>query len=111
MKTVYNINLMIEAEVMIKMSRTHILEGTWEELKLHEKELAGKRFRLVPVLPEPARAASGAGRAKGGAVKSGSQPLRHLSGMGKFAGLIPSSQEFIREKQEEIELEERKIRG
>jgi hypothetical protein len=30
--------------------------------------------------------------------------------MGKFAGILPSSEEFIRQKQEEIELEERKFR-
>jgi len=32
---------------------------------------------------------------------------RKLTGMGKFAGILPSSEEFIRQKQEEIELEER----
>ena len=39
------------------MAQSQVLEGTWEELKLHEQELAGKRFRLVPVPPEPVTAA------------------------------------------------------
>lgn len=34
------------------MANPQVLEGTWEELKLHEKELSGKRFRLVPLASE-----------------------------------------------------------
>lgn len=29
----------------------HIIEGTWEEILLHENELTGKRLRLI-VLPD-----------------------------------------------------------
>lgn len=32
------------------MAQIGTLEGTWEELKRHEGELAGRRFRLVPLL-------------------------------------------------------------
>ena len=92
------------------MAQPQVLEGTWEELKLHEEELTGKRFRLVPVPSELAKAASKAG--KPGQIppqKSQTTP-RQLTGMGKFAGIIPGSEEFLRQKQEEIELEERKFR-
>ena len=86
-----------------------VLEGTWEELKQHDQELAGKRIRLVPVPPEPERAASNA--RKPGHSSSGETPIepRQLTGMGKFAGIIPCSEEFMRQKQEEIELEEKKF--
>jgi len=78
------------------MANPQVLEGTWEELKLHDKELSGKRFRLVPLTSEPTQ-------------EPGTQGPRQLTGMGKFAGILPSSEEFMRQKQEEIELEERKF--
>lgn len=36
------------------MAQPQILEGTWEEIKSHERELAGKHLRLI-VLPNEAR--------------------------------------------------------
>ena len=87
-----------------------VLEGTWEELKSHDEELAGKRFRLILVLPEIDDVASKVSKSKRRAArKPGDHTPRQLTGMGKFAGIIPSSQEFMRQKQEEIELEERKF--
>jgi hypothetical protein len=91
------------------MAQIGVLEGTWEEIKLHDRELSGKRFRLVPVPPEPAKpiAAHRKGGQRSRAEKRTSP--RQLTGMGKFAEIIPSSEEFMRQKQEEIELEERNL--
>lgn len=94
------------------MAQPPILEGTWEELKRHEKELAGKRFRLVPLPPQPEETSAKARPTRrNSAQKPGSPAKRKLSGMGKFAGILPTSEEFMRQKQEDIELEERKFRG
>jgi hypothetical protein len=30
-----------------------IIEGTWEEIKQHDAELAGRRFRLIPLAATP----------------------------------------------------------
>ena len=94
------------------MAKPPILEGTWEELKLHDAELSGKRYRLVPLPSETVKTTTRASKSKRStAPKPGAQAPRQLTGMGKFAGIIPSSEEFIRQKQEEIKLEERKFRG
>ena len=89
------------------MAQPRVLEGTWEEIKLHEAELAGRRFRLVPVPPVTDIAPPKASDSE--QVDLGTTRIirRELIGMGKFAGIIPSSDEFIRQKQEEIELEDR----
>ena len=90
------------------MATPQVFEGTWEELKLHDEELSGKRFRLVPLSTESYKTASNGSKSKSSASqKPMSQTPRQLTGMGKFAGIIPSSEEFMRHKQEEIELEER----
>jgi hypothetical protein len=94
------------------MANAQVLEGTWEELKLHDKELSGKRFRLILLSSEPDTTVSKASKAQQEAVQEpAAKKPRQLTGMGKFAGIIPSSEEFMRRKQEEIELEERKLRG
>ena len=92
------------------MANPQVLEGTWEELKLHEKELSGKRFRLVPLASEAETTAFKASNSQMETVQVPDAKVpRQLTGMGKFAGIIPSSEEFMRRKQEEIELEERKF--
>lgn len=94
------------------MANAQVLEGTWEELKLHDKELSGKRFRLILLSPEPETTASQASKSqKEAAQEPNSKAPRQLTGMGKFAGVIPSSEEFMRQKQLEIDLEERKLQG
>lgn len=40
------------------MANTQVLEGMWEELKLHDKELSGKRFRLILLTSEPEKTPS-----------------------------------------------------
>ena len=91
------------------MAQPEVLEGTWEELKLHEPELIGRRFRLVPLPPPPDIEPTKAGESRQNASQQTFRTPRQLTGMGKFAGIIPSSEEFIRQKQEEIDLEERKL--
>ncbi len=94
------------------MAQPQVLEGTWEEIKLHDEELSGKRFRLVPVASEPTHIASNGSKTKKHTAQEATiKAPRQLTGMGKFAGILPSSEEFMRQKQEEIELEERKLRG
>lgn len=83
------------------MVGSHVLEGTWEELKLHDAELSGKRFRLVPLPSEPEKTAQ----------EAEVNVPRQLTGLGKFAGILPSSEVFMRQKQEELALEERKLGG
>ncbi|HZO91110.1 MAG TPA: hypothetical protein VFB38_22480 [Chthonomonadaceae bacterium] len=56
----------------------------------------------------PEKTASHA-KSKQNAAQEPAQARRQLIGMGKFAGILPSSEEFMRRKQEEIELEERKF--
>jgi hypothetical protein len=93
------------------MARPQVLEGTWEELKLHEEELSGKRFRLIPLPPEVEPTPSKARKPRENKSQRHSpQAPRRVTGMGKFAGIL-SSEEFLRQKQEDIELEERKFRG
>ncbi len=90
------------------MTRLHVLEGTWEERKLHEKELAGTRFRPVPLLSERERPASIRSKSKKITDRDpGNKAIRQLTGMVKFACIIPRSEDFMRQKQEVIELDER----
>lgn len=94
------------------MAKAQVLEGTWEELKLHDKELSGKRIRLILLAPESESTASNESSAQKVAPQEpDAKRPRQLTGMGKFAGIIPSSEEFMRQKQEELELEERKFQG
>ncbi len=92
------------------MSNLQVLEGTWEELKLNEKELSGRRFRLIPLPMERKKTPP---QAESLQIPPSHEPeakeMRPLTGMGKFAGLLPSSEEFMHQKQAEIELEDRKF--
>ena len=89
------------------MARSPILEGTWEELKLHDHELRGKRFRLVPVAPllsisKPETVKSVPDGSETKVVKP-----RKLMGRGMLADLGLTTEEYMRNKHEEIALEER----
>ncbi len=82
-----------------------VIEGTWEEIKRRESELVGRYLR-VTIRPEnltqrkPAKT-----NAK---PKIETQPKK-LVGFGAFADSLPSTEEYMREKQTEIELEERNL--
>jgi len=98
--------IMVEtvSEVII-VAQIQVLEGTWEEIKLHDRELSGRRFRLV-AMPQEQPKHDFQQRSRGQSSKRESQASpRQLTEMGKFAGIIPSSEEFMRQKQDEIDLE------
>lgn len=73
-----------------------VLEGTWEEIKTHEAELAGKRLRVVICPPEQANAEE-------------MKPPKRVSALGKYAGVL-NSEEFMRRKHEETLLEDKPLR-
>ena len=81
----------------------HVIEGTWEEIKRHESELAGRLLR-VTIIPE--KAITGESSAPPQEAPS-IAPTRRVSAMGKYAGIL-SSEDFMRRKQEEIDLEDRR---
>ncbi len=75
-----------------------ILEGTWEEVSQRSEELSGRRVRVTVLddvtMPSPNEARTeGKGRA-----------------FGKYAHVPGTSEDFVREKQEEIDREDRRSR-
>ena len=89
-----------------------VLEGTWEELKLHDKELSGKRFRLVPLEAEAEEAISSTMEfQRTNSPETDDMEPTYLTGMGKFAGILPGSEAFVRQNQEELDFEEKKFQG
>lgn len=91
------------------MTQPQIYEGTLEEIaeQLRSAKLTG-RFRAF-LTPEPTRRVSiGEGKAGQEATQEAGQ--KRPSILGKYAGRIPSSDEFIREKQQEITREDRLLR-
>lgn len=79
----------------------YVIEGTWEEIKRHEAEFVGQRLRVTI---SPIEKAS---------VQTESKPLqksaRRVSARGKYAGILSSSENFMRRKQEDIAREDRSI--
>ena len=77
------------------MSGHAIFEDTWEQVKLFDQSLAGRRVKIqVEALPSTPQ-------------KSVKSSERQLEGYGKFKGLIGGTQAFLSEKHREIELEEK----
>jgi hypothetical protein len=80
----------------------HIIEGTWEEIKCREAELTGRHMRVI-LTPEnhvrrkPSEMHQGA---------TANARTHRVSAMGKYAGRL-NSEDFMRQKQEEIEIEDR----
>ena len=79
-----------------------VIEGTWEEIERHKAELVGRQLR-VTIKPETSLAHRSAAPAK--KPTTSAQP-GSVSAMGKYSGIL-SSEDFLREKQEEIDLEDR----
>ena len=80
----------------------YVLEGTWEEIKQHERELSGQNVRVIVKSEAPASHT----------IRSNSliqEAPRRISAMGKYAGVL-SSEEFLLHKKEDIALEDRSIR-
>jgi len=71
-----------------------ISEGTWDEIREHAKSQSGWRLRVE--VPGPATTAAEPADKRG-------QP----TGFGRFAGLL-GSEDVIRNKREDLELEERR---
>jgi hypothetical protein len=79
----------------------HVIEGTWEEIKRHEAELAGRHVRLTitPRKTKPSKSSVPA--------KAVAKP-KELHGYGMFAGLL-STEDYFREKREDTIREDRSI--
>lgn len=71
----------------------HIIEGTWEEIERHKAEMIGRHLR-VTIMPEISAADS-------------VRPATRFSALGKYAFVGGGSDEFAKEKQAEIEIEDR----
>jgi hypothetical protein len=71
----------------------HVLEGTWEEIERHKGELAGRRLRVIiqPEKPAVDRTA----------------PSERPSALGKYVYVVGGSEEFAKEKQAEIDREDK----
>ena len=81
-----------------------VLEGTWEEIALYAEELKGQRVRLTIVTDGDGDKSE----LDANAPQAQSKGQVRQSAMGKYAGVLPSSEEFMREKQEEIDREDRR---
>jgi len=81
---------------------THVIEGTWEEIERHKAEFVGYHLRVTVTRMRQTSQKTGKS-AKQATVNS---PQPRISAMGKYAGIL-SSEDFMRQKQEEIELEDR----
>ncbi|HZO89833.1 MAG TPA: hypothetical protein VFB38_16005 [Chthonomonadaceae bacterium] len=90
---------------MRKRIQTQVFEGTWEEIKLHEQELIGKRLRVI-VEPEERKMPARKGTQAQGSERQPKNRERP-SILGKYAFVPGGSEEFMREKQEEIAREDR----
>jgi hypothetical protein len=77
-----------------------VIEGTWEEIKSHERELVGHRFRLIPLV----EAVSTASQLPASIDSDRLTRIKSISG--KYAGVV-SSEEFMRRKQGETDREDR----
>jgi len=82
-----------------------IIEGTWEEIERRKAELIGQRLRVM-ILPKMSTKPT----AKTPSKKAPTTEVpRKLTAYGMLAGVL-SVDEFIRDKQEEIDLEDRNSR-
>lgn len=84
-----------------------ILEGTWEEIKLHEQELTGRRLRVI-IGPEVAKRQEATTESKQSEIQAKNQ-TKKLLGYGMFAHVPGGSEAFAREKQGEVAREDRKF--
>jgi hypothetical protein len=80
-----------------------VIEGTWEEIERHKAELIGFHLR-VTIRPE--RAVRSKPDAVVRAPEQGVLPKK-LTGRGAFTDALPSTEEYMRQKRAEIEIEER----
>jgi hypothetical protein len=81
---------------------SNVFEGTWEEIEQHKAELTGRLLRVTIILEKPAKQNSSV-MTNNAATNA---PSRRVSAMGRYAGIL-SSEDFMRQKQDEIDLEDR----
>jgi len=79
-----------------------VIEGSWEEIECHKAELMGYHLRVTVT---PKRPDSDTPNEPAQSATDSTKP-RQVSAMGKYAGIL-NSEEFMRQKQEEIDLEDR----
>ncbi|HLK55342.1 MAG TPA: hypothetical protein VKU00_02185 [Chthonomonadaceae bacterium] len=84
------------------MAVPSILEGTWEEIKQHEEDLAGRRFRLILLSEDNENIQKNTPTT----IKATKEP-KQLRGLGRFAHVPGGSEAFAQEKQIEIAREDR----
>lgn len=77
-----------------------VIEGTWEEIERRKAELIGRQLRVI-IKPEKSPL-----RKPSRSAQAAAQPKK-LVGRGMLAGIL-STEDFMRQKQEEIDLEERR---
>ncbi len=70
-----------------------VIEGTWEEIERHKAEFIGRQLRITIKPERPAAYAT--------------PPTKRPSALGKYAFVAGGSEEFAKEKQVEIEREDR----
>ena len=80
-----------------------VIEGTWEEIERRKAELIGRQLRVSVVRRSSHPAKSTTTNKKTPTV---AKP-RELVGFGAFKDALPSTEEYMREKREEIASEER----
>jgi len=82
----------------------HIIEGTWEEIERRKSELIGRQLR-VTIKPDNLKPRKSRPSTQQTPVIAAQ--AKELRGFGAFKDTLPSSEEYMREKRAEIELEER----
>jgi len=83
----------------------HVIEGTWDEIKRHEAELTGHWLR-VTIEPTPVR--TGSAKKRSGIVEHAPATGKYsTSVLGKYSFVSGGTEEFSRDKQAEIDVEDR----
>ncbi len=80
----------------------HVIEGTWEEIERRKSELIGRHLRVIITPEKPVMRKQNTPAQK----TTSSAPPHRVSAMGKYAGIL-STEDYFRDKQEDIDLEDR----
>ena len=89
------------------MAQPHIIEGTWDEIAARAHELR-QYESLTLIIPADNQKLIPQNGSNSETVLPGHQAKPRISAMGKYAGIL-SSDDFMRSKQEEIEIEDRTL--
>jgi len=80
---------------------SQVIEGTWEEIKRHEAELAGRHVRVT------IKSDRSTMRKPRAPLKT-TTAAKELRGRGMFAGIL-STEDYFREKREDTAREDRSL--